>query len=258
MFALFLGLGDSLARVFLPVARTSIRDGISMKHLLAWLIGSTCYAIRATCRFRIHNDPRSSVRKTGRAYVFAQLHAHQVAAGMVGEYGTGAMVSRSADGEMIVPTLRLCGKTPVRGSSGKSRKGGATALYNLIQHVDAGWPAVIAVDGPRGPRGVAQRGAGFLAEKTDTPAIPVIVIPSRRWVVAKTWDRVQFPMPFCVIDVYFGEPIWRNEAEDLDDFASKISLALRDLETKHDPAEAAFHDPLPIPKQADASVRRAA
>lgn len=213
-----------------------------MKRWVPWLVGLAIYGLRITTRLKIHNDRRAEIRQsTGRSYVFAQLHAHQVAAAMYGEAGTGAMVSRSADGEMIVPTLRLCGKTAVRGSSGMARKGGATALHALVQHVTAGWPAVIAVDGPRGPRGVAQKGAAFLAQKTDTPVLPVLVIPRRRWVITKTWDRMQIPKPFTTVDVFFGDPIEVGPDDDVDAVAQQVSIALAELERRHDPVEAVFN-----------------
>ena len=209
-----------------------------MKRMVPWLIGLAIYAIRWTCRVRVHNDPRGRIRhQTGRTYVFAQLHAHQIAAAMFGDVGTGAMVSRSADGQMIVPTLRLCGKTAVRGSSGKSKKGGATALHALIRHVESGWPAVIAVDGPRGPRGTAQKGAAFLAQKTDTPVLPVITVATRRWTLVKTWDRLQIPKLFASIDVYFGEPIFVSPDADIDEVCEMIQLSLHQLEHQHDPME---------------------
>ncbi|MGB7327428.1 MAG: lysophospholipid acyltransferase family protein [Rubripirellula sp.] len=209
-----------------------------MKRIVPWLVGFAVYGLRLTCRVRVHNDPRGRIRsQTGRTYVFAQLHAHQVAAGMFGDPGTGAMVSRSADAEMIVPTLRLCGKTPVRGSSGKSRKGGATALHCLVRHVESGWPAVIAVDGPRGPRGSVQKGAGFLAQKTRTPVLPVLAIPTRRWILGRTWDRMQIPKPFAIVDVYFGEPIDVAADSDMDAIAETVRRSLHELEHNHDPTE---------------------
>ncbi len=213
-----------------------------MKRWVPWLVGLAIYTLRLTCRLRIHNDRRTEIRQaSGRSYVFAQLHAHQIAASMYGEPGTGAMVSRSADGEMIVPTLRLCGKTPVRGSSGKARKGGATAIHALIQHVTTGWPAVIAVDGPRGPRGSVQKGAAFLAQKTGTPVLPVMIIPRRRWVIAKTWDRMQIPKPFTTVDVFFADPIPVGPDDDLDVIAEQVRVSLLAMETERDPVEASFN-----------------
>ncbi|TWU56560.1 hypothetical protein Poly51_24760 [Rubripirellula tenax] len=209
-----------------------------MKRLIPWLVGFAIYGIRMTCRVRIHNDPRGRIRRqSGLCYVFAQLHAHQVAAGMFGDVGTGAMVSRSADAEMIVPALRLLGKTPVRGSSGKSQKGGATALHALVRHIEKGFPAVIAVDGPRGPRGLARPGAGFLAQKTTAPVLPVIAIPTRRWVLNRTWDRMQIPKPFSTVDIYFGEPIFVGQDDDTEAIATRVGTSLHELEFTHDSAE---------------------
>lgn len=234
-----------------------------MKRWIPWLVGLAIYGLRITTRLKIHNDRRSEIRdSTGRSYVFAQLHAHQVAAAMYGEAGTGAMVSRSADGQMIVPTLRLCGKTAVRGSSGKARKGGATALHALVQHVTAGWPAVIAVDGPRGPRGVAQKGAAFLAQKTQTPVLPVLVLPRRRWLFPKTWDRMQIPKPFTTVDVFFGDPIAVGPEDDIDAVAWRVSVALAELERRYDPIEAAFNVVIEHvdanESEANATIRQAA
>lgn len=236
-----------ISKISSVVAREHL-ERPQMKHLVPWLIGLTIYALRLTCRLRIHNDSRAEIRSSGKLYVFAQLHAHQIAASMYGEYGTGAMVSRSADGEMIVPTLRLCGKIPVRGSSGRASKGGATALQALIRHVNGGRPAVIAVDGPRGPRGHAHKGICFLAQKTNNPVLPVLVIPARRWILSKTWDRLQIPKPFTTVHVYFGDPLDLGQNEDLTDFAKRVERSILALEAEHDPQEQsaiAMHDQEP-------------
>ncbi len=147
------------------------------------------------------------------------------------------MVSRSDDGEIIVPALRVGGHVPIRGSSGTS-KGGASALQALIEHVECGRPAILAVDGPRGPRGRVQRGIGLLAKKTDAVVLAVIAIPSRRWVMTGSWDRLQIPKPFSTIHCYFAEPISPERDESLLHFASRIESKLSDLEAAFDPAEA--------------------
>ncbi|TWT54161.1 hypothetical protein Pla22_17960 [Rubripirellula amarantea] len=210
-----------------------------MRFLLAWTIGLTMYAIRLTCRHRTHNDQRADLLASGKTYIYAQLHAHQIGAGMFGEPGTVAMVSRSADASMVVPMLKLFRKIVVRGSSGKATKGGASALQQLIRKVKDGHQAVIAVDGPRGPRGSVQKGIGLLAKKTGMPIVPVVVVPTRRWIFAKTWDRLQIPQPFCRIDFYFGDPVFANEETDLHQLAEDLQATLHDLESEHDPSERA-------------------
>ena len=210
-----------------------------MRFLLAWTIGLAMYAIRLTCRHRTHNDQRAHLLDSGKTYIYAQLHAHQIGAGMFGEPGTVAMVSRSADASMVVPMLKLFRKIVVRGSSGKATKGGASALQQLIRKVKDGHQAVIAVDGPRGPRGSVQKGIGLLSKKTGMPIVPVVVVPARRWIFAKTWDRLQIPQPFCRIDFYFGDPVFVDDQTDLHQLAEDLQNTLHDLEAAHDPTERA-------------------
>ena len=208
-----------------------------MNHLLAWLIALSMYVLKRTCRHRIFNDQRAEIRAKGEGYIYAQLHAHQVAAGMYGEPGTIAMVSRSADGAMIIPLLKVFGKQIVRGSSGKSNKGGASALQQMIRRVREGEVGVIAVDGPRGPRGRVQKGIGMAAKKSGMPVVPVVCLPSRRFILSKTWDRLQIPQPFSCLSFYFGDPMYVDETTDLEKFAMELANVLHDLEAMHDPAE---------------------
>src|SRR5687768_11147140 len=101
-----------------------------LRPVLSWVVAFLVVLLRATCRIRQHDDPRIELRATGRPYVYSMLHAHQVSALMHGERGTGAMVSRSGDGALIVPTLRAQGIRPIRGSSDTkgADKGGRTAF----------------------------------------------------------------------------------------------------------------------------------
>ncbi|MCG8651109.1 MAG: DUF374 domain-containing protein [Pirellulales bacterium] len=211
-----------------------------MKRLLPWLVGLVVVTIRFTCRFRIHDDPRQRLSQQGTPHVFAALHAHQVAAGMAADAGTCAMVSRSQDGQIIVPSLKLLGHIPVRGSGGVgARKGGAVALQTLVKYVHRGHPAILAIDGPRGPRGQVHRGIGLLAKRSHAAVLAVLVIPRRRWILSKTWDRLQIPQPFTQIEVHFSEPLFIGDDETLSAFAMRVQIALHELESEHDPTEAA-------------------
>jgi lysophospholipid acyltransferase (LPLAT)-like uncharacterized protein len=205
----------------------------------------TILILRATCRVRIHNDPRPELRKRGVAYIFSVLHAHQVASIIRGERGTGAMVSRSRDGQIIVPALRIGGIIPIRGSGirpGRQSKGGLEALDALASHLKSGKPAYLAVDGPGGPRGKVHKGAAVLSQRTGAAILPMVAIPKRRWLLAKAWDRLQIPKPFTSIEAYFGEPLFAEEGESAESFRQRIELALNQLEKVHDPSEAAYTD----------------
>lgn len=209
-----------------------------MKRIIPHFVALLLVVLRMTCRRRVHNDPRPYLDSQGINHAFAALHAHQVAASVAAEPGTGAIVSRSVDGEIIARGLERIGHVPIRGSSGTGNKGGARALQCLIDHIKGGQPAIITVDGPRGPRGRAQKGISLLAKKTGAAVLVVVTVPSRRFVLSRTWDRLQVPWPFCTIDAYFAEPLFPRPDESREDFAHRVELALNQLESEHDPNQA--------------------
>ena len=87
---------------------------------LGWVLGLLLVCWRRTCRYRVVNDPRPRLRDLGRPYIYALLHAHQVAAVFVNdEERLAAMVSRSRDGDLLVPSLSLRRVQAARGSTSK-------------------------------------------------------------------------------------------------------------------------------------------
>jgi lysophospholipid acyltransferase (LPLAT)-like uncharacterized protein len=196
--------------------------------------------LRACCRIRLHNDPRPALRAKSQAYTYSVLHCHQIAAVIDSERGTGAMVSRSADGELLIPCLRVRGIVPIRGSNRRKTgdKGGLDAIDALVEHVAAGAPGYLAVDGPNGPRNRVHKGIAVLSQRTGAAVVNMVAVPSRRWIFTRAWDRFQIPKPFATIDGYFGEPIFPREDESVEQYRKRIETALTELEQKHDPAEA--------------------
>lgn len=213
---------------------------VLLRFLAAWLAAAAVLAIRLTCRVRFHDDPRPALRARGRSYAYAFLHAHQIATIMVAEAGTGAMVSRSTDGEVLIPSLRVRRIVPVRGStgSGGEDKGGVAALAALVRHGRGGAPVYLAVDGPRGPRNHVRRGIAQLAMELDAAILVAVALPSRRWILGRTWDRFQIPQPFSRIDVFFDPPTLPADGVDGEALRVLVSTRLDALEVKHDPIEA--------------------
>lgn len=208
--------------------------------LLAWLIAILLFPLRWSCRVRWHNDPRAALRAAGTPYIYAILHCHQLAAVLACERGTAAMVSRSADGDMLVPSLRVHGMVAVRGSSQLQGqpKGGAGALRRLVEHVRNGAPAYLAVDGPRGPRGHVNRGIATLSLSTNAAVLIAVPVPRRRWILSRAWDRFQIPKPFTRVDIFFGEPLRPGAGEEAGAFCRRIEAAITRLEEENDPEEA--------------------
>ena len=212
----------------------------SLRFLLAWLIAAAIFPLRWSCRIRWHDDPRAALRASGRSYIYAILHCHQVAAVLACEPGTAAMVSRSTDGDLLVPSLRAHGMIAVRGSSRHdgADKGGAGALRRLTDHVRGGSPAYLAVDGPRGPRNHVRSGIAALSQTTGALVLIAVPVPRRRWILRRTWDRFQIPKPFTRIDVFFGEPIAPVAGEEVNAYCRRIESAINALEERYDRDEA--------------------
>lgn len=226
-----------------------------LRSLGAWLGAVVVLLLWFTCRVRYHNDPRPRLRRQGTPYVYAFLHAHQISTVIAAERGTGAMVSNSADGEVLIPSLRVRGIIPVRGStrSGAETKGGADALAALTKFSRAGAPVYFAVDGPRGPRNHVRRGVAQLAIDAHAAVLVAVAVPSRRWILSKTWERFQIPYPFARIDVFFEQPTVPLEREDVEALRERISTRLNALEMLHDPTEARRVKRSPKPVDAPAS-----
>ena len=227
-----------------------------MKWVLPWIFATGILLLRVTTRVQFHNDHRPELRRAGRRYVFSLLHAHLISATMGAEKGIGVMVSRSSDGEIVIPAITLCGCVPVRGSSRHmgSDKGGLTALEALVQHVVQGRPAILSVDGPRGPRGKVHKGIAHLGREADAVVIPGVAIPRRRWILRRSWDRMQIPKPFSVIDLHMGQPLTPLPGERLEAFRRRIEQAQGELERRLDPDEARWNAPLAIEPPAQAAA----
>ncbi len=108
----------------------------------------------------------------------------------------------------------------------------------LIEHVRGGAPAYFAVDGPRGPRNRVHNGIARLSQLTGAAVLNIVPVPTRRWILTGSWDRLQIPKPFATINVYFGEPVFPRDQEDLEQYRQRIERSLNDLELKHDLIEA--------------------
>ncbi len=207
------------------------------RRLVGWIAAIVLLGWRLTFRLIFVDDPRPALRAAGRTYVYAILHAHQLAAALASEDHLVAMVSRSVDGELLIPLLRVRNVGAVRGSSraGQRDKGGRTALAELTEVVRGGVHALFAVDGPRGPRGQVHRGIADLSLATGAPILPVVCVPARRWVLRRTWDLFQIPLPFTTIRLVFAPPIEARPNETSNALRDRVAATLSALEAAHDP-----------------------
>lgn len=121
-------------------------------------------------------------------------------------------------------TLQLLGYRVYRGSS---TRGGARGLIGLIRAVRKGSQAALAVDGPRGPIYEVKPGVVELALRTGMPIIAVRSRASRCWYIAGAWNRSYVPKPFARVEVEFDQPIYLEDAPDVDLFAVAAEVKKR-------------------------------
>ena len=116
------------------------------------------------------------------------------------------MCSRSSDGDVMASLEKGLGYRVARGSSGA---GGARALAEIIraQREDRKLNSCLAIDGSRGPRGIAQLGILTLARKTDGVLLPVAASTPSCWVNQGSWDRTVIPKLGAEIRILIGEPV---------------------------------------------------
>ena len=139
----------------------------------------------------------------GRPPIFAFWHGRILAATLYfRDRGIVVITSENFDGEWIARIIRRFGYDTARGSSSR---GGVRALVQLRRDLAAGRPAAFTVDGPRGPAGVAQAGAIWLAGASGCPIVPFHIEAARYW-TAKSWDRHQVPKPGSEIAIAIGDP----------------------------------------------------
>jgi lysophospholipid acyltransferase (LPLAT)-like uncharacterized protein len=124
--------------------------------------------------------------------------------------GYVSLVSENFDGEGIARLSAHFGFGSFRGSSSR---GGARALVQAKRLLGEGTSLLFTVDGPRGPKRIAQPGAVWLAGASGCPILPVR-LEADRFLTARTWDEHQFPSPGATITAAFSAPIY--VADDLD------------------------------------------
>lgn len=117
---------------------------------------------------------------------------------------TAVMVSLSADGELQTRALGVLGFDVVRGSSSR---GGARGLAGILRRLARGQDAAFAVDGPRGPYGVAKPGALLAARRAGAIVVPMGSAAASPVVFRRAWDRFELAWPLSRVAVVLGPPV---------------------------------------------------
>ena len=85
---------------------------------------------------------------------------------------------------------------------------------------------LVAVDGPRGPRGGVKPGVAFLARAAGVPVYPVGVGVGCGRRLHKAWDHFLLPLPFTRAVFVVGAPLERSPTETDTAFSVRLAEAL--------------------------------
>jgi lysophospholipid acyltransferase (LPLAT)-like uncharacterized protein len=200
-------------------------------------------ALGRSLRWKVEGLEHLDLAAAGRQPIMAFFHGRVLTATyFFRDRGIVVMISENFDGEWIARIIERFGYGTSRGSTSR---GGQRALLKLKRFMDDGRPAGFAVDGPRGPAGIVQPGAVWLAKLTGNPVVPFHMEASKAWTLG-SWDRTQIPRPFTTVSLVVGAPIYVSS--DADDAAveskrAEVEAALRALERR----AAALLAPQPLP-----------
>lgn len=130
------------------------------------------------------------------------------------------MTSLSKDGDLQTQIMEKFGYKCVRGSSSK---GGVSALKGIVREINQNnYNTAIAVDGPRGPLYEVKDGILFIARFTSSVIIPVSSSAYPKKIFEKAWDKYILPLPFSKGVIVYGNPVYVNRDDDLNN--KKIEL----------------------------------
>ena len=150
--------------------------------------------LRRTTRWTV-DDPHHLLEaaRAGRPLIFACRHGQLwPLLWAVQNCAVTVLASRSGDGELLSRVLERRGFGLVRGSSSRDAARAAREALRLLRD---GGRLGLAVDGPRGPRGVVQEGVLRLARSAGVAIVPLRVEGSGAWIARGSWDAFEIPRP---------------------------------------------------------------
>lgn len=176
----------------------------------AWLLAVLARLLVRTLRVTFLGPPPAALPHP---CIYAFAHGRQVPLLRWPRPRTAVLASLSRDGRLQARVMRRFGFEVLDGSSSR---GGARALAGALERLRRGLDLALAVDGPRGPRGVVKPGVAYLASRSGRPVIPLSSACARAWRLG-SWDRFTIPRPFSRVVVAVGEPLVVPENVPLED-----------------------------------------
>ena len=215
-------------------------DGV--QAVLGWLLGVYLKLILRTVRWRHENlecvEPVLADDAAGAIALFwhGRIPLCLATAPQWWRKRTQCLISPSADGEFIAQALAMSGFPAIRVSSAKpgdtaKARQAVAAIREATAWVKGGGALVVTPDGPRGPNEVIAEGALQIARRSGQPIYLMGLAARPSWVLAGTWDKVMFALPFGRGAVVWEGPLWVGEDADIagliETWSERLSAATR-------------------------------
>lgn len=173
--------------------------------VLGTLLGLVARVWLATLRVRVEMHP-DLAQHGGVPWVLSFFHGTQwPLLAWRRRRPTMVMVSHSADGALQARALGVLGFLVVRGSSSRGGARGLAAIVRRMRREPV--DAAFAVDGPRGPHGVAKPGAALAAQRAGGILVPMGSAVASGKTFSRAWDRFVLAWPFSRVTVVLGAPL---------------------------------------------------
>ncbi|MEQ1771509.1 MAG: DUF374 domain-containing protein [Devosia sp.] len=197
-----------------------------------WLLGPYLRLVRATSRV-IYDPPDFWERINNAAPVI--LTSWHGQSNLI--YSTwpepkrfAIMISTHPDGQIAQGIAQSFGFSVIEGSGASERQrhgtGGVGAFRKTLRVLAGGQSTIATADIPPVPGRNVSRGLLAMARHAKRPIYAVALVSSRRRVLDRMWDRMQFHFPFSTIAVVAEGPFFIGDTaqEDADSAQLKASL----------------------------------
>lgn len=199
------GVVKSVVSGVVGLPKALVRKGAY--YIALELISAFYQALRHSwdVKYYIHEDALKLVNDEDEDshYVIAMWHYNTLAAAFLSAlWGTVPLVSTSREGMFVARFLIKIG-VPTVASNSKTKP---ITMRRSVSSMENHSVIVVPTDGSVGPRFQVKIGTGFLAKRTKSPVVPMLLVSDNHG-VAKSWDRLIVPKPHSNLHIIMEPPI---------------------------------------------------
>lgn len=197
--------------------------------LVSHLVKFCVWFIWITSKVKINIDPESKAILSSNKPVIAALWHNRIL--LMPKFmkrfrPLAAVISAHRDGEFLAKFLMRYNQTGIRGSS---RRGGFSAIKQVMQHLKDNGLVVITPDGPLGPCYNINGNITNIAIKSNSVIIP-ISYSVKKAKVLKTWDKFIIPHPFNYIVIDVMKPINLSKSSEAEQNKQLQDIMLKQIQ----------------------------